>query len=48
MISMEHSVVINRPIEDVFAFVADQGNEPKWHKDVLEAHPGDPSSWALR
>ena len=32
MISMEHSVVINRPVEEVFAFVADQANEPKWHR----------------
>jgi uncharacterized protein YndB with AHSA1/START domain len=42
MISMEHVVVINRPVEDVFAFVADQANEPRWHKDVLEAHPQRP------
>jgi uncharacterized protein YndB with AHSA1/START domain len=42
MISMEHSVVIDRPVEEVFAFVADQANEPKWHKDVLEAHPQQP------
>lgn len=42
MISMEHSVVIDRPVEQVFAFVADQANEPKWHQDVLEAHPERP------
>jgi uncharacterized protein YndB with AHSA1/START domain len=42
MISMLHAVVINRPVEDVFAFVADQGNEPRWHTDVLEVHPRQP------
>ncbi len=42
MISMKHAVVINRPVEDVFAFVADQANEPQWHTDVLEVDPGRP------
>jgi uncharacterized protein YndB with AHSA1/START domain len=42
MISAAHTVVINRPVEDVFAFVADQANEPKWHHDVLQAHPERP------
>ena len=42
MISAEHTVVINRPVEDVFAFVADQTNEPKWHTDVLEVRPTAP------
>ena len=42
MISMKHAVVINRPVEDVFAFVADQANEPRWHTDVLEVNPGRP------
>ncbi|MGH3469750.1 MAG: SRPBCC family protein [Thermocrispum sp.] len=42
MIKMEHSVVIDRPAEEVFGFVADQANESKWHKDVLEAHPQRP------
>ncbi|MGI8658125.1 MAG: SRPBCC family protein [Candidatus Limnocylindria bacterium] len=41
MIRAEHSVEIDRPIEDVFAFVADQSNEPKWHTDVVEVvRPG--------
>jgi len=42
MISMKHAVVINRPVGDVFAFVADQANEPKWHTDVLEVNPARP------
>lgn len=39
VIDLEHSVVIDRPVNDVFDFVADQRNEAKWHTDVLEARP---------
>jgi len=42
MIDLEHSVVIRRPVEDVFAFVADQANEPKWHTDVVDVRPAGP------
>ena len=38
MIRIEHSVVINRPVEDVFAFVANVENNPQWQSGVLEAH----------
>ncbi len=37
MINAESSIVIDRSIEDVFDFVSDTTNEPKWHTDVLEA-----------
>jgi uncharacterized protein YndB with AHSA1/START domain len=36
MIRIAASQTIARPIEDVFAFVSDATNEPKWHTDVLE------------
>lgn len=36
MIDVEHSVVIRRPIEDVFAFVAEQRNAPQWQSGLLE------------
>lgn len=36
MIVSESSVVIDRPVPDVFAFVADPMNEPRWHHDVAE------------
>jgi uncharacterized protein YndB with AHSA1/START domain len=39
MIGAEHTVNIDRPVEEVFDFVADQANEPKWHTDVLEVNP---------
>jgi uncharacterized protein YndB with AHSA1/START domain len=37
MISIEAGVSIARPPADVFAFVADVRNDPRWHTDVLEA-----------
>lgn len=41
-ISAEHSVLIDRPVHDVFEYVADQRNETNWHTDVLEARPETP------
>jgi uncharacterized protein YndB with AHSA1/START domain len=37
MAKLEESVVINRPIEEVFAFVADPEKMPEWMSDLLEA-----------
>jgi uncharacterized membrane protein len=36
MIMIEVSTVINRPIEEVFAFVANFENHPKWETDFQE------------
>lgn len=36
MIEEEHSIIIARPIEEVFEFVADQMNAPKWQDGLLE------------
>jgi uncharacterized protein YndB with AHSA1/START domain len=36
MIYVEDSIIIHRPIEEVFAYVADQTNAPQWQPDVLE------------
>lgn len=54
MITVESSAIIARPEEEVFAFVADQRNEPKWHTDVLDIEPASPtdvggfgSSWLV-
>lgn len=45
MISVENSAVIERPVQDVWAFVSDPRNEPKWHTDILEIKSeADPSS----
>ncbi len=37
MIEAETSVVINRPVEKVFAFVNDSENAPQWRSSVLES-----------
>jgi len=36
MINVEDSIVINRPVEEVFAFVADQENALQWQEGLLE------------
>jgi uncharacterized protein YndB with AHSA1/START domain len=36
MINVEDSIIIHRPIEEVFACVADQTNAPRWQHDLLE------------
>lgn len=38
MVTIENSIVISRPPDEVFAFVTDPANEAAWHSDVLEAH----------
>lgn len=40
MVKSAESVVINRPPGEVFAYVADLRNEPKWHVDIDEVPPG--------
>jgi len=37
MIDTSNSVTINRPVEEVFAYVTDTSNDPAWHTDILEA-----------
>ena len=37
MITIETSLEIRRPVEAVFAFVADPHNEPQWERTVKEA-----------
>ncbi len=36
MIDETHTVTINRPVNEVFDFVADPANETTWHFDVKE------------
>lgn len=42
----EARVLIERPVEEVFAFASDPHNEPRWHTDILDVRPGTPSSSA--
>jgi uncharacterized membrane protein len=32
----ENTVIINRPVDDVFAFLANAENDPQWRKGVLD------------
>ncbi len=36
MITTHGSTTIDRPVGDVFSFVADTTNDPAWHTDLLE------------
>jgi uncharacterized protein YndB with AHSA1/START domain len=36
MINVEDSIIIHRKVEEVFAFVADQTNAPKWQEGLTE------------
>src|SRR4051812_16259236 len=36
MESIEQSVVINRPLEEVFAFVSDYRNDPRWRTGLIK------------
>jgi uncharacterized protein YndB with AHSA1/START domain len=36
MISVEKSIVIDRPAKDVFAYVTDQTNAPRWQRGLVE------------
>ena len=36
MITISGSILIDRPKEDVFAFVGDYGNDPHWRSGVVE------------
>jgi uncharacterized membrane protein len=37
MTKVEHNVVINQPIEKVFAYVSDARNNPKWQTGILDS-----------
>ena len=38
-IQQEHAVVIDRPVEEVFAFAANPNNNPLWQSTTLETQP---------
>ena len=37
MVTVDSTVTIERAPADVFAFVSDPGNDPRWHHNILEA-----------
>ena len=42
MIKVEKSTLINKPVEEVFAFVTAEGNYTKWQSGVTEVIEGGP------
>jgi uncharacterized protein YndB with AHSA1/START domain len=42
MFTIQQSVTIARPVDQVFAFLADPANIPRWRPDVLETRGGSP------
>ena len=40
MTKFEHTVVINRPVEEVWAYLMDAGNDPVWQRPILEVRHG--------
>ena len=38
MIDVTHTVTIDRPVSEVFDFVTESSNEPKWDVDVQEVN----------
>ena len=54
MVDRSDSITIDRPVEEVFAFVTDVTNDPSWHTDVREARkttegpPGVGTVWHAR
>ena len=36
MVKIEVSAVIDRPVEDVFAFMSNPENDPQWQSDTAE------------
>jgi uncharacterized protein YndB with AHSA1/START domain len=42
MIKIEHSLVVNRPVEEVFAYATDPANLPEWQTSALEARVDGP------
>jgi uncharacterized protein YndB with AHSA1/START domain len=44
--SVTQSVTIDRPVQDVYAFLSDAANWPRWAMvNVLAAEPGDEPGW---
>jgi uncharacterized membrane protein len=42
MITIEKSIHINRPVADVFAYVADIANDAKWQVDLIRSEQTSP------
>jgi uncharacterized membrane protein len=45
MPSAEHTVTIRRPVGEVFAFIENHENDPRWRAGVLDIKRGSGNSW---
>jgi uncharacterized membrane protein len=51
VVEFQHSVVVNKPVNEVFAYMADFRNNPKWSPDIAEVAkvspepPGKGTRW---
>jgi uncharacterized membrane protein len=51
VVEFQHSVVVNKPVNEVFAYMADFRNNPKWSPDIAEVTkvslqpPGKGTTW---
>ena len=36
MVKITDSIIIDRPVEEVWSFVSDPGNDPKWYQGTME------------
>src|SRR5439155_14430875 len=41
MFTIRQSVTIAKPVDHVFAFLANSGNIPRWRPDIVEVRSGD-------
>jgi carbon monoxide dehydrogenase subunit G len=48
MASFENTVIIRRPVEEVFAFLADFENVPKWNDAIVETTKTSPGPVGVR
>jgi hypothetical protein len=36
MLMIEHNIVLNRPVEEVIAFLSNPVNDPYWNLNIIE------------
>lgn len=45
MITASADITIDRPLQDVFAFLTDAANHPRWDSTSVEMEPLEPGPW---
>ena len=47
MAKIEHDIVIDRPVEEVWGFMVEPGSDVKWQSGVVESKNRPKGLWAL-